>query len=504
MRKISGLLMAVFLGLLAGNVNAASMNVTSATSTAIGCGWCGTVCGPIKSGMMCPMIAVSAEKRCVNLNGVCTIQTTTTTTTSPMTCADLQKAGLTGQNYFSMCLSNGYPKVCFNKYSGVYQGCGQNDLNTCTDNNLNAAVNIQCDSSLAAMPTPVADIPCGSDAMCPSGQHCVSLPAAKCGSGAPCLMNQRVCRSVDSVTRCDNNQICPTGMHCNTTGDKTCAQGQSCTVVAPVCVPDAIPTSGKEILCYNDASFCPADQFCSKEGVTTGSCGFDQQSGLAYPCQQAVKYVCRPKTTGIPSNLSFDGTKLTWTPGKGGLLQVVKVGTDKAAVLAGCPNGGCTFATGPLSSTQDSIVVSENLLPNTIYYIMVANWDGTNIKNGATLEYIKSNSKFCSSDADCQANQYCGTYKTSCGRDPQSGQLLPCQDRPGMFCQLKPTLMADANGDGKADLVDFAIWKNEYLTFVQNPATSFDSSMWKSDFNKDGKVDLVDFSIWKSAYLSNQ
>ena len=358
------------------------MNVTTATLMT-SCGWCGTACAPIRPGMMCPEVMIERiNKKCVSVNGNCTIQTVTS--------------------------------------------------------------------------TPAADTPCGSDAMCPSGQRCVSLPAAKCAEGAPCLMSERVCRSVDSVTRCDNNQICPTGMHCGTTGDMTCAQGQSCTVAIPVCVPDAIPTSGKEILCYNNASFCPSDQSCVKESITaTDNCGYDQNSGLAYPCQQAVKYVCRPKTTGMPTNLSFDGAKLTWMPGKGGLPQVVNVGTDKAAVFAGCPNGECAFATGALSSTQNSIVVSENLLPNTIYYIMVANWDGANIKNGASIEYVKPTNSI-------------------------------------------PT------GDGKADLVDFAIWKNEYLTFLQNPVTSFDSSMRKSDFNKDGKVDLVDFSIWKSVYLSNQ
>jgi len=54
----------------------------------------------------------------------------------------------------------------------------------------------------------------------------------------------------------------------------------------------------------------------------------------------------------------------------------------------------------------------------------------------------------------------------------------------------------DTNGDGIVDLVDFGIWKAEYLATVKAVQS-------KADFNCDGKVDLVDFGIWKSEYLKN-
>jgi hypothetical protein len=60
--------------------------------------------------------------------------------------------------------------------------------------------------------------------------------------------------------------------------------------------------------------------------------------------------------------------------------------------------------------------------------------------------------------------------------------------------QVTPTTTAgkgDANGDGKVDLADFAIWKSEYL----------DKLGIKSDFNKDNKIDLADFAVWKGEYL---
>lgn len=57
----------------------------------------------------------------------------------------------------------------------------------------------------------------------------------------------------------------------------------------------------------------------------------------------------------------------------------------------------------------------------------------------------------------------------------------------------------DTNGDGKADLVDFARWKDEYLGLLTDRQLT--QLGYGADFNKDGKVDLVDFSIWKIAYL---
>jgi len=54
----------------------------------------------------------------------------------------------------------------------------------------------------------------------------------------------------------------------------------------------------------------------------------------------------------------------------------------------------------------------------------------------------------------------------------------------------------DASGDEKVDLVDFGIWKSEYLATIKAVQS-------KADFNCDGKVDLVDFGIWKSEYLKN-
>jgi len=52
----------------------------------------------------------------------------------------------------------------------------------------------------------------------------------------------------------------------------------------------------------------------------------------------------------------------------------------------------------------------------------------------------------------------------------------------------------DADGQGGATIVDFAIWRDEFLRIQ---TTKF------ADFNCDGTVDLVDFAIWRDGFLNN-
>ncbi|MBU0646843.1 MAG: hypothetical protein ABIJ83_04245, partial [Patescibacteria group bacterium] len=58
------------------------------------------------------------------------------------TCLELENIQ---QKYFNICRDNGFfSDVCFNKFSGEYQGCGKSLKNDCTENNLNADKNIRC------------------------------------------------------------------------------------------------------------------------------------------------------------------------------------------------------------------------------------------------------------------------------------------------------------------------------------------------------------------------
>lgn len=50
-------------------------------------------------------------------------------------------------------------------------------------------------------------------------------------------------------------------------------------------------------------------------------------------------------------------------------------------------------------------------------------------------------------------------------------------------------LLGDANQDGSVNILDFNIWKDEYLG---------EASTRHADFNNDGKVDLLDYAIWRN------
>ncbi len=188
MRKIFWLGMLLFVGLFTPNKTMAVVSL---------CGWCGTSCTRVVANMACPMIGVSKDKACVEVAGACTIKTVSPTT---LTCENLQKESMTGQNYFSMCLTNGFPKVCFNKYSGVYQGCGQNSPNTCTVNNTNAAVNIQCEASLAAVtPTLSPGVSCNSDADCSTNYYCSLTGPVVCNISG-CKLSGGTCKVKTGAT----------------------------------------------------------------------------------------------------------------------------------------------------------------------------------------------------------------------------------------------------------------------------------------------------------------
>jgi hypothetical protein len=98
---------------------------------------------------------------------------------------------------------------------------------------------------------------------------------------------------------------------------------------------------------------------------------------------------------------------------------------------------------------------------------------------------------------DCRIKIYMsGTVMNANKSDYQLiniGMAWPKDDRKFSFEVCKLTkLPGDANGDGKADLFDYDIWKQEYLGAVGET---------KANFNGDGKVDLFDYDIWKTTYL---
>jgi len=91
-----------------------------------------------------------------------------------------------------------------------------------------------------------------------------------------------------------------------------------------------------------------------------------------------------------------------------------------------------------------------------------------------------------------------GTYdfylKSSKGLRKLVTKTLYAQPNQNATLAFGNVIPGDANGDNKADLVDFSIWKQEYLHGCS-------TTPCKADFNLFSNVDLADFSVWKQAYI---
>jgi hypothetical protein len=129
----------------------------------------------------------------------------------------------------------------------------------------------------------------------------------------------------------------------------------------------------------------PCDWGCYPNGDETVTCG-----GVCSPaCSGATPRCCQKSIcaatcyTVVPTNLSVtydSGTKatLTWTPGGGGYVQKIYVGTSESVVRNGCPGGvgvaGCVVVKENIGKTQSSFTTTNVLVPGSTYYWMVVDY----------------------------------------------------------------------------------------------------------------------------------
>lgn len=71
------------------------------------------------------------------------------------------------QYYFDICNQGGFDNVCFNKFSGIYQGCVRNSRDDCTKYNANAQVNMLCPIATTLTVTPITPVPTTSVTVTP-------------------------------------------------------------------------------------------------------------------------------------------------------------------------------------------------------------------------------------------------------------------------------------------------------------------------------------------------
>jgi len=66
----------------------------------------------------------------------------------------------------------------------------------------------------------------------------------------------------------------------------------------------------------------------------------------------------------------------------------------------------------------------------------------------------------------------------------------------GFVVKINPFSPGDADGDGKVDGADLAIWQQHYDPLGNNPDNNFSTGDW----NDDGKIDGGDLALWQQKY----
>jgi hypothetical protein len=111
-------------------LNARNTNVLGVT---IGTGLSGPIPPISTAGIPCSLISNWQSKYCSN--------SVPTPTPAVVSCETLYSSQ---NSVFASCYKSGFPRICFDKFTGVYQGCVSGTVNTCTQNNTNAARNLLC------------------------------------------------------------------------------------------------------------------------------------------------------------------------------------------------------------------------------------------------------------------------------------------------------------------------------------------------------------------------
>lgn len=170
-------------------------------------------------------------------------------------------------------------------------------------------------------------------------------------------------------------------------------------------------------------------------------------------------------------------------------IQITALGQSTAIPTADNTQGKYVVATTP-TAAPTAIATPEPIAACSALYNKVVKASTTSCNNGSYDSVADLNkdgrvgvddySLLLKDSDNLKNNSVCTNYLNS--------TINPCAATPS----ASPTpLLGDANGDGNVDILDFNIWRDEFLGKSQTK---------QSDFNKDERVDLLDFSIWRNAF----
>lgn len=424
--------------------------------TAVKCSWCGLGCVDISKGdLACAMIAPPSGKSCVNSGGKCTV------VPSPDTpCGSNADCGPNSYCYqppMPSCPPGAACKLMMP--SRVCRSCIPRPA--CLDGVKDATGKlVYCDPKPGVVycpinrvtPTPVKS--CRTNADCGTTGYCYQPPMPECKPGMACIdmMPMPYCRSCTPRLACmDANPACQPDLapgappFCPKPVQPCGFCGTSCVRLNPkMACAEIMPANGTK--CVDVAGTCTIQKVTAGLGQACGGIsGIMCQTGLR--CDYGIQRYDTGTSTDPQAKIMVD---------KGGICvkDTLKCEWCGTGCRASSPNAG---ACPEIAPPGDKVCIPEN---------------------GACV--IKPRTPTCIPRPACMD-----------GIKDANGNVVYCDAKPGVvYCP--PNRRGDANGDGRVDLVDFAIWKREYISKL----------IAKADFNKDGKVDLVDFSVWKNSYLT--
>ena len=103
---------------------------------------------------------------------------------------------------------------------------------------------------------------------------------------------------------------------------------------------------------------------------------------------------------------------------------------------------------------------------------------------GTNVEFMMNEGYLGSAD-NCNATNGCKCYSKD--EDTARGYTWQSYGFNGVLTNSNGRKPGDANGDGLVNIVDYNIWKREFINNTKD----------KADFNGNGEVDLNDYKIWK-------
>lgn len=215
----------------------------------------------------------------------------------------------------------------------------------------------------------------------------------------------------------------------------------------------------------------------------------DSGFNSAYTVEALVEYVALGHAVTNPQAIGNDGLPMGQTTH---LPPVAPVFVMQPADQSEAPGSTVTFTsevTGnpaptfqwffdgeAITGATDSNLQLTNIMASDAgnYFVRASNSAGTKQSNDAALTVVEADT-----DGDSIADSI-----DNCTNQPNTNQIDSDGDGFGNRCD------ADLNNDCTVNIVDFSIFRSQYL-----------STGPLSDFNSDNIVNIVDFSIFRSLYL---